>query len=297
MRDKMPLHSLPEYNLFGLEGQTYESSKVVVLPVPYDSTVSYRSGTREGPQAIINASRNIELYSHELGGDPSKIGIYTLNSMEPDVSSPENMIARIRKEVGMVLEDGKVPLLLGGEHTITLGALQALKERDEEMSIVHFDAHTDTRDELFGSRYMHATVMARAMEMFPDVFQVGIRSIDSAYAAKADKKKIIFAEQVSELGAEEVVSRIAKSTKRKIYLTFDYDALDSGEMPSVGTPEPGGMRFSEVTAILKGIADKKQLVGLDFVELCPTPYMHAPDYLAAKLIYIALGYFFKSLIK
>ncbi len=294
MTEKMPLKVLPEHNLFGLEGQTYEKSKVVVLPVPYDSTVTYKSGTREGPHAIIDASRNIELYSYETGSDPSKMGIYTLPSMEPDVSSPEGMIAAVKKEVGLILDDGKLPLVLGGEHTITLGALGALKDRKKDLSVIHFDAHSDTRDELFGSRYMHATVMKRAMEMYSDVFQVGIRSVDSAYAGRFDRERVMFIDDVQNLGAKEVASRIADSTKENIYVTVDFDVLDPGEMPSVGTPEPNGMHFTELMQVMRSIGDKKRLCGIDFVELCPIPYLHAPDYLAAKLIYLTLGYFASS---
>ncbi|MDE1855330.1 MAG: agmatinase [Candidatus Micrarchaeota archaeon] len=291
MPDKMPLRAMPNYNLFGLEDQSYESAKVVVLPVPYDSTVTYKAGTREGPQAIINASRNIELYSYEIGGDPSKVGIYTLQSMEPDMSSPENMVAGVKKEVGMILDDGKIPLVLGGEHTLTIGALQALKARNSDISIIHFDAHSDTRQELFGAKYMHATVISRAMELYPDILQLGVRSIDAEYASRLDRDRVMFIDDVKRLGTDELVSRILSSTKEKIYLTFDFDVLDPAEMPSVGTPEPNGMRFGDVLSIMKGIGSEKKLCGIDFVEFCPIPYLHAPDFLAAKLIYLTLGCF------
>ncbi|MCL5239698.1 MAG: agmatinase [Candidatus Marsarchaeota archaeon] len=291
MPDKLPLHALPEHNLFGLEDQSYDNARVVVLPVPYDSTVTYKAGTREGPDAIISASRNIELYSYEIGGDPSKLGIYTLPSMAPDLSSPEKMVANIKREVGILLDDGKLPLMLGGEHTITLGALQALKEKKQDVSIIHFDAHSDTRDELFGARYMHATVMSRARELFPEVFQVGLRSIDADYAKKMDRKKTLLMDDVQEMGTDEVIRKINSSTGESVYLTFDFDVLDPSEMPSVGTPEPNGMRFAEVVKLMKGIGKEKILVGADFVELCPIPYMHAPDFLAAKLIYLTLGSF------
>ncbi len=291
MRDKMPLNALPDYNLFGLEEQSYEKAKVVVLPVPYDSTLTYRAGAREAPQAIINASRNMELYSHELGKDISELGIYTLQAMAPDLSSPERMVAGIKREVGLLLDDGKMPLLLGGEHTITLGALQAFKEKGLELSVLDFDAHTDSRQEIFGSRYTHATVMARAKELYPSILQVGIRSVDAISAAALDKEQTITRDDVRESGTGEIVSRITEGTGDVLYLTFDFDALDPAEMPSVGTPEPDGLRFAEVMSIIRGVGRKKKLIGADFVELSPIPYMHAPDFLAAKLIYLALGYF------
>lgn len=291
MPDKLPLRALPGHNLFGLEDQSYEKAKIVVLPVPYDSTVTYKSGTREGPGAIINASRNIEPYSYELGADLSSLGIYTLPEMAPDLSSPEGMIAGIKKEIGILLDDGKLPLMLGGEHTITIGALQALKEKGRDLSIIHFDAHSDTRNELYGAKYMHATVMARAKEIFPDIVQVGVRSIDADYAGKFDKDNVLMIDDVQSLGVDEVVSRILSATKENVYVTVDFDVLDPAEMPSVGTPEPNGMRFGELARIIKGIGNKKKLCGIDFVELCPIPYLHAPDFLAAKLIYLTLGSF------
>lgn len=291
MPDKLPLHAMPGYNLFGLEDQSYDRARVVALPVPYDSTVTYKAGTREGPNAIIDASRNIELYSYEMSADPSKMGVYTLPALAPDLSSPENMITSIRKEIGIMLDDKKIPLMLGGEHTITLGALQALRERKQELSIIHFDAHSDTREELFGARYMHATVMSRAKELYQDIFQIGIRSVDAEYAKRMNRDKTLMIDDVQKLGAEEVAGRIIDSTGERVYLTFDFDVLDPSEMPSVGTPEPNGMRFHDIVQIMKVVGREKELLGLDFVELCPIPYLHAPDFLAAKLIYLTLGCF------
>jgi agmatinase len=282
---------MPGHNLFGLEGQTYEAAKVVVLPIPYDSTTTYKTGSREGPDAIINASRNMELYSYELKSDVSKIGIYTLPALAPDMSSPENMVASIKKEVGIIIGDGKLPLLLGGEHTVTIGALQALKERGRNVSVIQFDAHSDSRTEMFNSRFTHATVAARAREIFPSVFQVGIRSIDGDSAATINSEEVLFMDEIRSQSIEETANAISEATNETVYVTIDLDVLDPSEMPSVGTPEPDGLRFNELMQIIKGIAERKELAGLDVVELCPIPYMHAPDYLAAKLTYLTLGHF------
>ena len=288
---KLPLNSLPKHNLFGLDEQDYDSARVVVLPVPYDSTTSYKTGAREGPDATINASRNMELYSHELGFDVSKMGICTMQSMAPDVSSPENMIDKIKEEVGIILDDKKIPLLLGGEHTITLGAMKAFKERNKDVSVIHFDAHADSREELLGSRYMHATVAARARELFGEVFQVGVRSIDADSAVKMDRTRMLFIEDIRRMGLSETVSAIVDATKSSVYLSIDLDVLDPSEMPSVGTPEPDGLRFFELMKIIRGIGARKELAGLDFTELCPIPGLHAPDFLSAKLAYLTLGCF------
>jgi agmatinase len=282
---------MPKNNLFGIDNQEYETAKVIVLPVPYDSTATYKTGSREGPYAIINASRNIELYSYELRTDISKIGVYTLPSMSPDLSSPENMLKSIKKEVGIILQDNKIPLLLGGDHTITIGALQAFKEQNKDLSVIQFDAHSDSRTELFGSKYMHATVIARARELYTSLIQVGIRSIDSNSAIEADPEKTLFIDDIRKMGVDDATHNIVDSTKDSVYLTIDLDVLDPSEMPSVGTPEPDGLRFHELMQIIKGLGERKKLIGLDITELCPIPYLHAPDYLAAKLIYLTLGYF------
>ena len=259
--------------------------------MPYDATTTYKTGAREGPDAIINASRNMELYSYELGADISGIGIYTLPAMSPDVSSPDSMIEAIKREVGIMLQDRKVPLLLGGEHTITLGALRAFKERNADFGVLCFDAHSDSRAELLSSRYMHGTVIARARELYPETFQVGVRSMDSGFAAKAERQKVLCQRDLRRIGMREAIDTIVESTPEKIYLSIDLDVLDPSEMPSVGTPEPDGLRFYELMQIIEELGQRKTLVGLDVTELCPIPYLHAPDYLTAKLIYLTLGYF------
>ena len=288
---KLPLNSLPKHNLFGLDEQDYDSAKVVVLPVPYDSTTTYKTGAREGPDAIMEASRNMELYSYEVEADISKVGICTMQSMAPDVSSPEKMVEKISGEVKIVLEDGKIPLLIGGEHTITIGALRAFKDQGRDLTFIHFDAHADSREELLGSRFMHATVATRARELYPNIIQVGVRSIDADSAVKAERQSILFMEDIRRMGLKEVTQLIADRAHGNVYVSIDLDVLDPAEMPSVGTPEPDGLRFFELMKIIQGLGERKKLVGLDVVELCPIPSLHAPNYLAAKLIYLTLGAF------
>lgn len=288
---KLPLSQMPKHNLFGIDEQDYESARVAVLPVPYDATTTYKSGAREGPDAIINASRNIELYSYELARDISDIGIFTLPAMSPDVSSPEGMIDKIRKEVGIILDDRKLPLLLGGEHTITLGALRAFKDKGRDISVICFDAHSDSRKELLGAKYMHGTVATRVRELYPATFQVGLRSMDSAFARKADRQKALSQKDIQRIGMREAIESILEETGENIYLSIDLDVLDPSEMPSIGTPEPDGLKFRELMQIMEELGQRKTLAGLDVTELCPIPYLHAPDYLSAKLIYLTLGYF------
>jgi agmatinase len=286
------LDSLPPYNLFGLEGQSYKKAKVVAIPIPYDSTSTYRAGSREGPHAIIEASRSMELYDEETGLDMGEIGVYTTDELAPDVSSPENMVKRVEREVAIMLDDSKIPLLIGGEHTVSLGAIRALAKRDKGFSVLQFDAHSDTRDELLSSRYCHSCVMARAREVCSSCYGVGIRSVDKE-SARRYKGSMLYMKDIDSMGPEKAIENILGKTKEGIYLTIDLDVLDTGEMPSVGTPEPGGMSFRELTRILKGVIKEREVIGLDFVELCPIPSMKAPDYLAAKLIYTTLGGMFQ----
>jgi agmatinase len=282
------LNATSPYNLFGLEGQDYDSARIVAVPVPYDSTTSYQAGTRNGPGAIIEASRNLELYSEELGKDISKAGIFTTEELAPDYSSPENMVGRIEKETAIICNDSKIPLLLGGEHTISLGAIRALAKKEKEFSVLHFDAHSDSRDEFMGTRYSHVCVMARVREVCKSCYSVGVRSTDEASARKY--KDIMYMKDMHAKSCKQISDMIVRSTKKRIYLSIDLDVLDPSEMPSVGTPEPDGMRFRELKEILKSVLEDKQLLGMDLVELAPIPGFTAPNYLAAKLAYVIVGY-------
>ena len=282
------LHGMAPYNLFGLEDQSYDSAKVVAIPVPYDSTTSYRAGAREGPRAIISASRAIELYSEELGWNPSKIGIFTTEELEPDIGSPERTVKRIAREAGLVLADGKMPLILGGEHTVALGAIEALAETNRDFSVVHFDAHADSRQEFMGSKFSHACVAARARELANRVYSVGVRSIDEESASK-HAKDILYMKDMRRLNSSALARRIAANTSKDVYITIDLDVLDPSEMPSVGTPEPDGMRFRQLVDVIALLLKSKRLLGLDVTELSPLPGNTAPDYLAAKLIYLVIG--------
>ena len=283
------LNQLPPYNLFGIEDQSYEKAKIAVLPVPYDSTSTYKAGSRDGPAAIIDASRNLELYDYEIKEDISRLGIYTLEPMAPDLSSSEKMVDNIEKEVTPIIRDGKVPLLLGGEHTIAIGSVRALSKLSKKpFSVLHFDAHSDSRDEIYGAKYCHACVLARIAELGLDTYSVGIRSIDASSMGKYGKS-MLFMDEMHGMPIDEIVERINSHTGKNIYLTFDFDVLDPAIMPSTGTPEPDGLTYYETMQMLKGILPEKNLVGMDFTEFSPIPGMVAPDFLAAKLIYQTLG--------
>ncbi|MGC8730091.1 MAG: agmatinase [Candidatus Micrarchaeia archaeon] len=287
------LNSLPPYNLFGLENSDYETSKIVVLPIPYDSTSSYKAGSREGPKAIIEASRQIELFNEETEHDISNIGIYTTEEIEPNINSPEGMINRIEKEVKPLIDDKKFPLLLGGEHTIAVGSIKALKSSGHDFTVLQFDAHSDSRDEFMGSKYSHACVMARAKEITGSCYGVGIRSINRE-SFQEKRNEFLFMKDIKRMEIEEVVENICKNTKKQVYISFDFDVLDPSIMPSVGTPEPDGISFEFAKEVIKMVAKKKNIIGMDFNELNPIPGLSAPNYLAAKLIYFTVSYIFNE---
>lgn len=270
------------FNFLGLERQTYKRAKVVIFPVPYSSTTYWKSGTKEGPRAIIEASRHLELYDHETKKDPSKAGIFTLEELEPSKASPEETIARIKDVVVQLIRDKKIPVLLGGEHSIANGSIQAFYEKyGKNFSVLHIDAHTDSRYEFEGTKWHHACVMFRTRELGIQVTQVGIRSTSEEEQEYFKKEKISTIFYAPDVPIEKIISTL----KEKVYITFDLDVLDTSIMPSTGTPEPGGIGWYDATNLIKQVGKKRKIIGADVVELAPIPGMHAPDFLAAKLVY------------
>ena len=269
----------------------YETSKVVILPVPYDATTSYKSGTRDGPHAIIDASRFVEFYDEEAKKNFSEIGICTMDEMEI-VDDPKGTIDRVYEAVKSMLEDGKSVVTLGGEHSLTSGAVRAFKEKHPDLSVLHVDAHADMADLNGESKWDHGCVARRVFEICPVVL-AGIRSLDREQAEFIEKEKIptfmahnIFNSDDSWM--DEAISKLSDT----VYLTIDLDALDPSIMPSVGTPVPGGFQWFNLLKFLRKLAKSKKVVGFDVMEHMPIPQMHSPDFTAAKLVYKLIGEFF-----
>jgi len=283
--------SLEPYNFGGLEKQNYRSSKIVIVPVPYESTTCYISGTKEGPWAIINASRHMELYDIDKEKDISKAGIFTLEELEPSKNSPKETILRIENVITKILDDGKTPVILGGEHSISLGSISAFKKKyARNLSVLQLDAHTDLRNEFEGTKFHHGCVMRRVVDDLKlSVTQVGIRSLseEEANYLKDSKKNNVFYDK--KYSTEEVIGTL----KENVYLTLDLDVLDPSVMPAVGTPEPGGLDWDEVSNLLKEVSQNRKIVGADIVELSPIPGFIAPNFLAAKLVYKIISYVLK----
>jgi len=274
------------FNFGGMEKQDYKKAKLVVFPVAYDSTTYYKSGTKFGPQAIIDASRHMELYDIESKRTVKETDIFTLDELDPSKNSPKETIIRVRDVIKKVLADKKIPFLLGGEHSLTTGPVSALKEMNYDFSVLQIDAHSDLRDDFQGTKYHHGCVMRRLRNLNVSAVQVGIRSMSQEEADYVQSKKINNIFYYPDFDIEKIVSCL----KEQVYITFDLDALDPSIMPSVGTPEPGGLSWQESIDLIRAVAKKKQIIGADVVELCPIPGMIASDFLAAKLVYKMINY-------
>ena len=265
----------------------YKRSRFVILPVPYEQTTTYKGGAREGPQAVISASKQVELFDEELKAEPYKVGIYTSDELEPTSKGPEKMIEKIYKVGRDFLKNNKIIIMLGGEHSISIGMIKAYKEKYKDLSVLQLDAHADLRESYQGNRFSHACTMRRVREFVPTI-SIGIRnlSLEEHNWIKRNKVTLFYAQKREKNWSDKVLSSLSD----EVYLTFDLDFLDPSIMPSVGTPEPGGFLWYETLDFLKTLTLKKKIVGFDIVELCPQPGNIAPDFLAAKLIYKLIGY-------
>jgi len=289
--------SLP-FNFGGLSGEhaTYEKARAVVVPVPLERTTTYARGTRKGPCAIIEASRNMELYDEELRVETYRqFGIHTLEEMETSEGSLEFVLGQIHTTVLGLLKDDKFPVLLGGEHSLTPPAVAAAARKFPDLTVLDIDAHADLRDSYQDNRNSHACALRRVVEICPAV-QVGIRSLsaEEAEAIPRLKTKIFWAQEIAGRPAAEWAEKVVEALSPRVYLTFDLDGLDPSILPATGTPEPGGLSWEQVTGLIREVARRRTLVGMDVVELLPTPGLHASDFLAAKLVYRILGYVFCS---
>jgi len=270
---------------------SWEKSRIAILPVAYDLTASYKPGTSSGPKAIIDASRYMETYDDETGKEVYKLGMHTLEEIKPVSPEPEETIKNVEKKISFMLKAGKFPVVLGGEHSITLGPVRALKKRFKCFSVLQLDAHSDLRGSFQGSRHSHACIARRIIEI-TSLTQVGIRSMSREEAGiKSGRLKTFFMRDMAQ-SKDWIGEAIDSLDNDKVYVTIDMDAFDPSIMPSVGTPEPGGMGWYEALALLKRLSQEKRVLGFDVVELAPIAGNIGPDFLAAKLIYKFLSYIF-----
>ena len=267
----------------------YERSKFVVVSAPYDGTASFRTGARYGPAAIIEASRHMEDFDVALGFDASEQGIFTLLETTPDLSGPEQMVAQVHETVYGAALDGKIPVVLGGEHTVSIGAVRACAERYEDLSVLFMDAHGDLRDSYMGTRWGHASVARRISEMC-EIVEVGVRSISKDEYDYAQANRLpIFYWPPAEGDLDSLIASVCEKLSARVYVSIDLDVLDPSIMPAVGTPEPGGLGWWEATTLLAAVAGHSEVVGFDIVELSPEEGPVASAATAARLAYRLMG--------
>jgi agmatinase len=266
----------------------YSDSRIIILPVPYDETSTWMKGADKGPDAIMEASVNLEFYDIETDSEAHLFGIHTV---EPVIEkrSPEALVDAVYKKVMLLLNEQKFPVVVGGNHTVSIGSAKAFSEHFKNLSILQLDAHSDLRQEYEGSLYNHACAMARMREVAP-VIQVGIRSMSREEASDADWERIFPAHElyVDKTNYQKAIDKLTDN----VYITIDLDVFDPSLIPSTGTPEPGGPGYHEIMNFLKEVIWKRNVVGFDVVELCPSPSNKAPDFVAAKIIYQLLSYKF-----
>jgi len=279
-------------NFLGIppEEHTLEKSRVVILPVPYERTVSYGVGTRNGPSAILDASRYVELYDDELDEDVSRIGIHTMPAWLPDRMEPEACVEQLEGVVGELLSAPRFVLTLGGEHSLSSGPIRAHKKRFPGMSILHFDAHGDLRDEYEGEKHSHACAARRFLETGAPAVHVGIRSISKEEVDFAREKDLLIVSNREMHASDEWMARAFSRLTAEVYVTFDVDFFDGSLVPGTGTPEPGGGTYEQALSILRRAAAEKRIIGADVVEHAPIPGNRAPDFMVAKLCYKLIGY-------
>ncbi len=266
----------------------YDVSGIIIVPVPYDKTSTWIKGADKGPDAIMEASVNLEFYDVETASEAHKTGINTVDPILVN-SSPEALVNAVYDKTLSLLDDKKFPVIVGGNHTVSIGAIKAFAGYFENLTVLQLDAHSDLRQKYEGSEYNHACVMARARECVP-IVQVGIRSMSVEELPYADKNRIFYSHDL--YYNKELYTDAIEKLNGNVYITIDLDVFDPSIMPSTGTPEPGGPGYTELMHFLRDVIRRRNVVGFDVVELCPSPYNKVPDFVAAKIIYQLLSYRF-----
>lgn len=278
-------------NFLGLEPRysQYESARFAVLPIPYDATTSYAVGTRDGPDAIIRASQQVELYDEELAAEPYRAGVVTLPAVPPDVSGPQATLNRIQRAARRPVADGKFLIGLGGEHSISSALVKAVRARHPRLSVLQIDAHADLRESYQGSPFSHASVMRRIHDLRVPAVAVGIRNYSAAEARFIKSAaKPIFAARACRESKNWIGDAVGLLTD-EVYVTIDIDGFDPACAPGTGTPEPGGLDWYHVADLLAAVARSRRIVAADLVEVRPIPPNNVTEFLAAKLLYRLIG--------
>jgi agmatinase len=283
-------------NFGGIDDERYsnfDDARVLILPVSYEGTVSYGTGTGAGAMAIVDASRNMELYEEETDTEVYKVGIHTLPEFTPR-ETPELMMSELYNRSKEILASDKFLCMLGGEHSVSAPIIKAHHEKYDNLSVLQIDAHADLRDTYDGTPHSHASIMARVVKdlQIPSV-QVGIRSISGEEARSLMNglpTKIFWARDI--VGRTDWIEEAVDSLTDNVYLTIDIDGLDPSIVPTTGTPEPGGLGWYETLTLIRTLAEKKRVVGMDLVEYSYFENYDSPAFLCSKLVYKSLAYIF-----
>ena len=279
-------------HFLGLEAKysRYAQSRFAVLPIPYDSAASYQSGARNGPRAIVTASQHVETFDEELEVECHQCGIATLEPLEPNLAGPEAMHEDVFKVARRIVRDGKFLFALGGDHSISSALVRAVMTKHRKLSVLQIDAHCDLRDSFLGSAYSHACVMRRIVEMGAPIVPVGIRALSR------EEHRFLKRQRIEPITArdcftdEDWIDRAIDALGDTVYVTIDIDAFDPAYAPGTGTPEPGGLDWFQVTALLRLVAAEKNVVAADVVEVMPLPGQVTTEFLAARLVYKLMTY-------
>ena len=282
--------STNQFGDFEPEHTNPDTAAISILPVPYDGSSTWIKGADKGPGGILDASYNLEFYDIETDSEVFHRGIFTESAIE-GLDTPEEVAEAVRQRATAMLDKGKFPVIIGGEHSVSIGAFEAMAGHYDNLTILQLDAHADLRDEYNGSRYNHACVMARAKEHAP-IVQVGVRSMDISEKANMETDRVFFAGDICHHQGREWIERVVSLLTENVYLTIDLDVFDPSIMPATGTPEPGGLEWYDVIALIKAVCKHRNLTGFDIVELCPRENLWSCDFLAAKLLYKTLTYKF-----
>jgi len=267
---------------------SYSESGIIIVPVPYDETSTWMKGADKGPDAILDSSINIEFYDVETSSEAHLKGINTIAPIL-EKETPEKLVKDVYDRIFSILSDKKFPVIIGGNHTVSIGAIKAFSEYFENLTILQLDAHADLRQVYEGSVFNHACAMARAREFAP-VVQVGIRSMSAEELPFVERDRIFFSHEL--YYDKSLYHRALDKLTGNVYITIDLDVFDPSIMPSTGTPEPGGPPYFELLHFMRDVIKSRNVVGFDVVELCPSETNKSPDFIAAKIIYQLLSYRF-----
>ena len=267
---------------------SYEDAKAILVPVPYDAMASYGAGARFGPEAILRASQQIETYDEELERDLENLPVFTHEPLTPDKSSQEAMVNAVERAVAKVVAGGKMPVVLGGDHSLSIAPTRYFAKKYKGVGILHLDAHSDLRREWEGSAFSHACSMRHAYDLGAMLVQVGIRSIPKEVHDECREHRKVF------LAPNVPVQEIVTALPEKVYVSIDLDVFDPSIMPATGTPEPGGISWYDCLALLRHVARERKVLGFDVMELAPIPGIVYPEFTAARLVTKFLGYIFSA---